>query len=70
MNEAATDGLRNAGCTNELIERYETLDDAGDTAACLDLLRRHRCELVCALHDAQRPIDVCDWIIRKLEKEQ
>ncbi len=68
MTETVESGLRDAGCAGELIEQYRALEGAGNTKACLDLLRRHRCELVCALHEAQRPIDVCDWIIRGLEK--
>lgn len=69
MTESVEYGLRDAGCAGELIEQYRALDGVGDTRACLDLLRRHRCELVCALHEAQKPIDVCDWIIRGLERE-
>lgn len=69
VTETVEYGLRDAGCAGELIDRYRVLEKAGDTKACLDLLRRHRCELVIALHEAQKPIDVCDWIIRGLERE-
>ncbi len=69
MTEAMECGLHDAGCAHELIERYRVLEEAGDTNACLNLLRGHRCELICALHEAQRPIDVCDWLIRAVESE-
>ncbi|MDO4536843.1 MAG: hypothetical protein Q4B54_01685 [Coriobacteriales bacterium] len=69
MTESMRLGLSDAGCAAELVERYGEFEKAGDTRACLALLRKHRCELVCSLHEAQRPIDVCDWMIRNLEKE-
>lgn len=69
VTETVKSGLLDAGCASAFIERYRVAEAAGDTKACLDLLRRHRCELVCALHEAQKPIDVCDWIIRGLERE-
>lgn len=69
VTETVESGLLDAGCASAFIEQYRVAEAAGDTQACLDLLRRHRCELVCALHEAQRPIDVCDWIIRGLERK-
>lgn len=65
MDEA---DLRDAGCAAELAKRCGELEAAGRTDECLQLLRRHRAELVVALHEAQRPIDVCDWIIHTLQK--
>ena len=59
--------LADAGCNEAFIRQYRAREAAGDEATCLQLLRLHRCELVYALHEAQRPIDVVDWIIRDLE---
>ena len=59
--------LRDAGGDAAFIARCRAREAEGDTDTCLKLLRLHRCELVCALHEAQRPIDVCDWIIHDLE---
>lgn len=67
MNQTIQSCLRDAGCSDVFIERYLAREAAGDTQTCLQLLKLHRCELVCALHEAQRPIDVCDWIIKDLE---
>lgn len=59
--------LRDAGCSDVFIESYLACATQGDDETCLQLLKLHRCELVCALHEAQRPIDVVDWIIHDLE---
>lgn len=59
--------LRDAGCKDAFIERFQASAETGDTNSCLQLLRLHRSELLCALHEAQRPIDVCDLIIHDLE---
>ncbi len=63
-------GLADAGCTEDLVELYGAFEETGDVDACKSIQQKHRCELVCALHEAQRPIDVCDWLIRNLEREQ
>jgi hypothetical protein len=61
--------LTAAGCDERLARRLEERAAAGDSASCLRLLRAHRCELVEAMHEAQRPIDTCDWIIREVETQ-
>lgn len=68
MDHAMRQVLTEAGCNNTLVDRFDALKKAGETDACLRLLRCHRCELVEALHQAQRPIDVCDWLIHELEQ--
>ena len=68
MDHAMRQALTEAGCNNTLADRFDALKKAGETDACLRLLRCHRCELVEALHQAQRPIDVCDWLIHELEQ--
>lgn len=67
MGAIDANGLVAAGCSEQLIRRLEQRIVAGDTEGCLRLLRAHRCELVEAMHEAQRPIDICDWIIREVE---
>ena len=59
--------LAAAGCGTKLASALESRAAAGDAVGCLRLLRAHRCELLEAMHEAQRPIDVCDWIIREVE---
>lgn len=67
MARISEGSLIDAGCDARLIERVERHLEMGNEKACLNLLRAHRCELVEAMHEAQRPIDVCDWIIREVE---
>lgn len=69
MDHAMRQALTEAGCNSALADRLDSLKKAGETDACLRLLRCHRCELVEALHQAQRPIDVCDWLIHELEQD-
>ena len=68
MGHIAASNLMDAGCDAELAGRCERALSAGEFEACLRLLHAHRCDLVEAMHEAQRPIDVCDWIIREVEK--
>ena len=68
MDHAMRQALTEAGCGNTLVDRLDAMQQAGEADACLRLLRCHRCELVEALHEAQRPIDVCDWLIHELEQ--
>ncbi len=67
MGHTLEDALIDAGCTAEQAGRLAKMQANGNTDDCLRMLRCHRCELVSALHEAQRPIDVCDWIIRELQ---
>ena len=67
MKGINTNSLMAASCNNELIERLERQAEKGNSEACLQLLRAHRCDLVEAMHEAQKPIDVCDWIIQEVE---
>lgn len=69
MGRISARSLRDAGCDATLIERCERHLEAGDIEACLRVLRAHRCDLVEAMHEAQRPIDVCDWVIREVEMQ-
>ena len=67
MGHVFEDSLVDAGCDTELAARITQLQEGGNTEACIRLLRCHRCDLVEAMHKAQRPIDVCDWIIYALQ---
>ena len=67
MGLISANSLMDAGCDNALAKRCAAMLDAGDASGCLQLLRAHRCDLVAAMHEAQRPIDVCDWIINEVE---
>jgi len=60
--------LTATGFTTAQTERYLMHERRGEVDACMRMLRCHRSELVDALHEAQRPIDVLDWAIYDLER--
>jgi hypothetical protein len=61
--------LEAAGCTQDFAQKCQRMADEGRTDECLRMLQLHRAQLVVALHEAQRPIDVCDWLICNLAKK-
>ena len=63
MNANIAQALADARCDRELIEEYDRLEREGRHDESLRLLRCHRCRLVDAMHEAQRPIDVIDLVI-------
>ncbi len=68
MSANTREMLAATGFPTAQAERYLSLEEQGRRDDCLRLLRRRRCELVDALHEAQRPIDVIDWAICDLER--
>lgn len=60
--------LEATGFTTVQARRYLSLREQGRREDCVRMLRCRRCELVDALHEAQRPIDVIDWAIYELQQ--
>lgn len=69
MTNTIQQALVAAGCTDDLIARYDSLVRAGRHDEGLQLLRCQRCKLVEAMHEAQRPIDVMDWVIANVSHQ-
>lgn len=67
FNENA-DLLGAIGMSELQAERYLRCAEAGGTDECLRMLRLRRAELLVALHEAQRPIDMVDYAIRDLQR--
>ena len=63
MEADIAQALADARCGQDLIEEYDRLEREGRHDESLQLLRCHRCRLVDAMHEAQRPIDVIDLVI-------
>lgn len=61
--------LTDANCDEETIQKFMHLRAQGRDAEALRLLSCYRCHLVCAMHEAQKPLDVLDYLIYQLEKE-
>ena len=66
MSADTREMLTAAGFSEAQKQRYLTLEEQGRTDDCVRMLRCRRCELVDALHEAQRPIDVVDYAIYEL----
>lgn len=63
---AITEALTDARCTPAEIAAFWELQAGGQTAAARRLLGCHRCKLICALHEAQKPIDILDYLLCQL----
>lgn len=68
--QTVTQNLKDAGCSEALIQQFWTLIAAGERSACLSLLSRHRQCLLDGCHEAQRRIDCLDYLIYQMERDQ
>ena len=59
--------LKDAGCTDEMIEEFTALQDPGEKEQQLRLLFGHRKQLLDELHREQKRIDCLDYLIYQLE---
>lgn len=63
MDDSIIDGLRDAGCSEELIELYGS---ATSDCTRICLLKRHRRELLDDIHSGQRKLECLDYLIYRL----
>lgn len=63
MDDSIIDGLRDAGCSAELIELYSS---AASDCARICLLKRHRRELLDDIHSGQQKLECLDYLIYQL----
>ena len=63
MDDNIIDGLRDAGCSEELIELYGS---AASNCARICLLKRHRRELLDDIHSGQQKLERLDYLIYRL----
>ncbi len=61
--------LRDAGCGEELIERFISLDSRQLRAEQYRLLGRHRAQLLDSLHREQYKIDCLDHMVYTMRRE-
>lgn len=62
------EALQAAGCDEALIGRFLQLKMEGKTDEGLRLLSKFRCELICRMHEAQKPVDILDYFIFQMKK--
>ena len=63
MDDNIIAGLRDAGCSEELIELYGS---AASDCARICLLKRHRRELLGNIHSGQKKLECLDYLIYRL----
>ena len=68
--QTVTQNLKDAGCSEALIQQFWTLIAAGERSACLSLLSRHRQRLLDSCHEAQQKIDCLDYLLYRMERDQ
>ena len=59
--------LKDAGCTDELIEEFRTLEEHAEEERQLQLLSGHRKHLLEELHKEEKRIDCLDYLIYQIE---
>ena len=65
-----TQSLADAGCDAETIGTVRRLYDSGQVNDAVRVLRRHRCELMDALHESQEKVDRLDYLLYELERTE
>ncbi|MDO4279992.1 MAG: hypothetical protein Q4C56_00020 [Peptococcaceae bacterium] len=61
--------LRDAGCSEDVAQKYLALGARGERAAQYRLLARQRLALLDQLHASQRQIDCLDYLVYTMEQE-
>ena len=62
--------LKDAGCTDERVEKFMALQDSESEEQQLRLLSGHRKHLLEKLHRDERRIDCLDYLIYQMEKKK
>ena len=62
--------LKDAGCTDEMVEKFMALQDSEGEEQQLRLLSVHRKHLLEKLHRYERRIDCLDYLIYQMEKKK
>ncbi len=61
--------LKDAGCTEDFVEKFMSLQENKDTTGQLKLLFSHRKYLLEQLHREERHIDCLDYLIYHMQSE-
>ena len=67
--EQLIQGLSDAGCSVETVERIGCLYEAGSYDDVLHQMKVQRCILIDEMHESQRKVDRMDFLIRNQEKQ-
>ena len=61
--------LKDAGCTDEMIEKFMALQDSDDEEQQIQLLSGHRKHLLEKLKKKKKRIDCLDYLIYQMKKK-
>ena len=61
--------LKDAGCTDEMVEKFMILQDSDDEEQQMRLLSCHRKHLLEKLHMDEKQIDCLDYLIYQMQKK-
>lgn len=61
--------LKDAGCTDEMVEKFMTLQNSDDAEQQIRLLSGHRKHLLEKLHREEKRIDCLDYLIYHMQKK-
>ncbi|HJA92176.1 MAG TPA: hypothetical protein H9717_03505 [Candidatus Eisenbergiella merdipullorum] len=68
--EAVLQNLKDAGCDQETIDRFMECLKKGTLKEQLQILSRHRNDLLDKVHIEQKRIDCLDYLVYQLQKSQ
>ena len=67
--ENLIENLRDAGCNKKLIDEFLSLLEQNKFEKIYELLRKHRESLLYTIHKNKKEIDILDYLIVALKKE-
>ncbi len=67
--ESLIESLHDAGCNKKLIDEFLSLLEQDKFEKIYELLRKHRESLLKTIHKNQKEIDILDYLIVGLKKE-
>ncbi|HJG81771.1 MAG TPA: hypothetical protein K8V78_01525 [Lacrimispora saccharolytica] len=62
--------LKDAGCTDEMVEKFMALQDSEDEEQQIRLLSGHRKHLLKKLHKDEKRIDCLDYLIYQMQNKK
>lgn len=68
ITEATIQNLRDAGCSDEMIEQYIKYEMADCDCGMMRILAVQRCSLLDSIHVEQHKLDCLDYLIHKVKK--
>ncbi|MCH5264543.1 MAG: hypothetical protein J1F02_01490 [Lachnospiraceae bacterium] len=66
--ERAIQNMKDAGCSEDTINRFLLCYQAEDVKGELKVLSRHRQDLLDQIHKGQKKIDCLDYLVYQIEK--